>query len=83
MKYGIDIMWVGARTTANPFAIQQLSDAMQGLDVPVLVKNPVNPDLELWIGALQRINKAGVKKLGVIHRGFSSYEKSMYRNAPM
>ena len=83
MKYGIDLMWIGARTTANPFAMQQLADAMQGLDVPVLVKNPVNPDLELWIGALERINKAGIKKLGGIHRGFSSYEKSMYRNAPM
>ncbi len=83
MKYGIDLMWIGARTTANPFAMQQLADAMQGIDIPVMVKNPVNPDLELWIGALQRINKAGVKKLGVIHRGFSSFEKSMYRNAPM
>ena len=83
MKYGIDLMWIGARTTANPFAMQQLADAMQGLDIPVLIKNPVNPDLELWIGALERINKAGVKKLGVIHRGFSSFEKSMYRNAPM
>ncbi|MCQ2220304.1 MAG: bifunctional 3-deoxy-7-phosphoheptulonate synthase/chorismate mutase type II [Prevotella sp.] len=83
MKYGIDILWIGARTSANPFAMQQLADSMKGIDVPVLVKNPVNPDLELWIGALQRINAAGVKKLGAIHRGFSSFDKSMYRNLPM
>ncbi len=83
MKYGVDILWIGARTSANPFAMQQLADSMQGLDIPVLVKNPVNPDLELWIGALQRLNQAGVKKLGAIHRGFSSFDKSMYRNLPM
>ncbi len=83
MKYGIDVMWVGARTSANPFAMQELSDSMKGLDIPVLVKNPVNPDLELWIGALERINLAGVKKLGAIHRGFSSYDKKIYRNLPM
>lgn len=83
MKYGIDILWIGARTSANPFAMQQLADSMKGIDVPVLVKNPVNPDLELWIGALQRINAAGVKKLGAIHRGFSSFDKTMYRNLPM
>ena len=73
----------GARTTANPFAMQALADALQGVDVPVFVKNPVNPDLELWIGALQRLNQAGVKRLGAIHRGFSSYEQKIYRNAPM
>lgn len=83
MKYGVDILWIGARTSANPFAMQQLADSMQGLEIPVLVKNPVNPDLELWIGALQRLNQAGVKKLGAIHRGFSSFDKSMYRNLPM
>ena len=83
LKYGIDILWVGARTTANPFAVQSLADALKGVDVPVLVKNPVNPDLELWVGALQRINQAGVKRLGAIHRGFSSYEKKLYRNMPM
>ena len=83
MKYGIDILWIGARTSANPFAMQQLADSMKGIEVPVLVKNPVNPDLELWIGALQRINSAGVKKLGAIHRGFSSFDKTMYRNLPM
>ena len=83
MKYGIDILWIGARTTANPFAMQALADALRGVDVPVFVKNPVNPDLELWIGALQRLNGAGVKKLGAIHRGFSSYDKTIYRNVPM
>jgi len=83
LKYGMDILWVGARTSANPFAMQALADAMQGLDLPVLVKNPVNPDLELWIGALQRLNQAGLKRLGVIHRGFSSYDKKIYRNVPM
>lgn len=83
LKYGIDILWVGARTSANPFAMQSLADSLKGVDVPVLVKNPVNPDLELWIGALERINGAGIKRLGAIHRGFSSYEKKLYRNAPM
>lgn len=83
LKYGIDILWVGARTTANPFAVQALADSLKGIDVPVMVKNPVNPDLELWIGALERINGAGVKRLGAIHRGFSSYEKKLYRNMPM
>lgn len=83
LKYGIDILWVGARTSANPFAMQALADALKGADVPVLVKNPVNPDLELWIGALERINQAGVKRLAAIHRGFSSYDKKIYRNLPM
>lgn len=83
LKYGVDILWVGARTSANPFAMQALADSLKGVDVPVLVKNPVNPDLELWIGALERINGAGVKRLGAIHRGFSSYDKKIYRNLPM
>lgn len=83
LKYGIDILWVGARTSANPFAMQALADSLKGVDVPVLVKNPVNPDLELWIGALERINQAGIKRLGAIHRGFSSYDKKIYRNLPM
>ena len=83
LKYGIDILWIGARTSANPFAMQALADSLKGVDVPVLVKNPVNPDLELWIGALQRINQAGIKKLGAIHRGFSSFDKKIYRNLPM
>ena len=82
LKYGIDILWVGARTSANPFAMQALADALQGVDVPVFVKNPVNPDIELWIGALERLNQAGVKRLGAIHRGFSSYDKKIYRNIP-
>lgn len=83
LKYGIDILWVGARTTANPFAVQALADSLKGVDVPVFVKNPVNPDLELWIGALERINGAGVKRMAAIHRGFSSYDKKIYRNLPM
>ena len=83
LKYGIDILWVGARTTANPFAMQALADSLKGVDVPVFVKNPVNPDLELWIGAMERINQAGIKKMAAIHRGFSSYDKKIYRNMPM
>ena len=79
----IDILWIGARTAANPFAVQEIADALRGHeDVTVLVKNPVNPDLELWIGALERINNAGIKRLGAIHRGFSEYEKNLYRNPP-
>lgn len=83
LKYDMDILWVGARTSANPFAMQALADSLRGVDVPVLVKNPVNPDLELWIGALERINQAGIKRLAAIHRGFSSYDKKIYRNLPM
>ena len=82
LKAGIDILWIGARTTANPFAVQEIADALKGADVPVLVKNPVNPDLELWIGALERINGAGLTRIGAIHRGFSSYDKKLYRNLP-
>jgi len=100
LKYGIDILWVGARTSANPFAMQALADSLKGVDIPVFVKNPVNPDLELWIGAMERLNQAGVKRelwigamerlnqagvkrLAAIHRGFSSYDKKIYRNMPM
>ena len=83
LKYGVDILWVGARTSANPFAMQALADTLKGHDVVVFVKNPVNPDLELWIGALERLNAAGVKRLGAIHRGFSSYDNKIYRNSPM
>ncbi len=81
---GIDILWIGARTSANPFAMQEIADALQeaGKDIPVLVKNPVNPDLELWIGALQRLYNAGIRRLGAIHRGFSAYGKHLYRNMP-
>ena len=82
LESGIDILWIGARTTANPFAMQELADSLRGVDIPVLVKNPVNPDLELWIGALERINGAGVKRMGAIHRGFSTYDKKLYRNLP-
>ncbi|RAJ37365.1 chorismate mutase [Pedobacter cryoconitis] len=80
---GVDILWIGARSTANPFTVQEIADALKGVDIPVLVKNPVNPDISLWIGALERINNAGITKLGAIHRGFSSYEKSSFRNEPM
>ena len=82
LRSGVDIIWIGARTSANPFAMQEIADALEGVDIPVLIKNPVNPDVELWIGAIERINKAGIKKVGAIHRGFSSYEHSIYRNAP-
>lgn len=80
---GVDILWVGARSTANPFTVQEIADALKGHDVPVMVKNPVNPDISLWIGAIERINNAGITKLAAIHRGFSSYEKSAFRNEPM
>ena len=83
VKAGIDILWVGARTVTNPFAMQELADALKGVDIPILVKNPVNPDLELWVGAIERLYGAGIRKLGVIHRGFSSYEKKIYRNLPL
>ncbi len=82
LKAGIDILWVGARTSANPFAVQEIADSLKGVDIPVLIKNPVNPDLDLWIGALERIYNAGIRKLGAIHRGFSSYDKKIYRNLP-
>lgn len=80
---GVDILWVGARSTANPFTVQEIADALKGHDVPVMIKNPVNPDISLWIGAIERINNAGITKLAAIHRGFSSYEKSAFRNEPM
>ena len=83
LKEGIDLLWIGARTTANPFAVQEVADALKGVDIPVLVKNPVNPDLELWIGALERLNVAGIRRLGAIHRGFTAYEKVIFRNLPM
>ena len=83
LNAGIDILWIGARTTANPFAVQDIADALKGVDIPILYKNPVNPDLELWIGGMQRLNGAGIKRLAAIHRGFTSYDKSIYRNIPM
>ena len=82
LKHGVDLLWIGARTSANPFAVQEIADALKGVDIPVLIKNPVNPDLELWIGAVERIYNAGIRHLGVIHRGFSSYDKKLYRNLP-
>jgi chorismate mutase len=82
LKYGIDIIWIGARTSANPFAVQDIADALRGVNIPVMVKNPVNPDVDLWIGAIERINNAGIKRIAAIHRGFSSYDKTLYRNVP-
>lgn len=82
LKMGVDILWIGARTTVNPFAVQEIADELRGTNVPVLIKNPINPDLELWIGAFERIAGAGVTKLAAIHRGFSPFEKMKYRNSP-
>lgn len=82
LKYGIDMMWIGARTAVNPFAVQEIADTLRGVDIPILIKNPVNPDLELWIGAIERLYNAGIRRLGVIHRGFSTSDKSIYRNIP-
>ncbi|MBD5278045.1 MAG: bifunctional 3-deoxy-7-phosphoheptulonate synthase/chorismate mutase type II [Bacteroides sp.] len=85
LSAGVDIIWIGARTSASPFAMQEIADTLQemGRDIPVLIKNPVNPDLELWIGAVQRIYNAGIRRIGVIHRGFTSYGQHVYRNQPM
>ena len=83
LHFDVDILWLGARTTVNPFSVQEIADALRGIDVPVLIKNPINPDLELWIGAVERVAKAGIKQIGLIHRGFSSYGNTEYRNAPM
>lgn len=82
LAYDVDLLWIGARTTANPFAVQEVADALDGMDIPVLIKNPVNPDLDLWIGAVERIYNAGIRRIGVIHRGFSSFDKKIYRNLP-
>ena len=82
LRNGIDILWLGARTTTNPFAVQEIADALEGVDIPVMIKNPVNPDLSLWMGAFERIQGAGITKLAAIHRGFSTYEPSKYRNKP-
>jgi len=82
IKYGVDMVWIGARTSANPFLMQEIADALEGTDMPVLVKNPVNPDIDLWVGALERLNRAGLRKLGVIHRGFSTSAPIPYRNDP-
>ncbi|HPC99409.1 MAG TPA: chorismate mutase [Bacteroidales bacterium] len=82
IKYGVDILWIGARTSVNPFTVQEIADALAGTDVIVLVKNPVNPDIDLWTGAIERIASAGIKRIGAIHRGFSTFEKTAYRNQP-
>lgn len=83
LQFDIDLLWIGARTTVNPFSVQEVCDALRGTDVPVLIKNPINPDLELWSGGIERLIKAGVKHIGMIHRGFSNYGNTEYRNAPM
>lgn len=83
LRHEINVLWIGARTTVNPFSIQEIADALKGVDIPVMVKNPITPDINLWIGALERINAAGINKLAAIHRGFSSFDKSSYRNSPM
>ncbi|NPD45377.1 MULTISPECIES: bifunctional 3-deoxy-7-phosphoheptulonate synthase/chorismate mutase type II [unclassified Lentimicrobium] len=82
LKAGVDIIWIGARTSANPFAMQEIADSLRGVNIPVFVKNPINPDVELWIGAIERLNQAGIDKIGAIHRGFSTYEQSLFRNIP-
>jgi len=82
LKFGVDILWIGARSSANPFVMQEIADALEGADVPVMIKNPINPDLDLWIGAIERIQKAGITKIAAIHRGFSTYDKTLYRNNP-
>lgn len=83
LHFDVDVLWIGARTTVNPFSVQEVADALRGVDVPVLIKNPINPDLELWIGAVERVAKAGIRNIGLIHRGFSAYGNTEYRNAPM
>ena len=83
LHFDVDVLWVGARTTVNPFSVQEIADALKGVKVPVLIKNPLNPDLELWVGGMERIAKAGIEDLGLIHRGFSSYGNTEFRNAPM
>ncbi len=82
LKAGIDIFWIGARSTVSPFVVQEIADALKGVDIPVMVKNPINPDIELWIGAIERIHNAGIIKIAAVHRGFSQYEKNTYRNTP-
>lgn len=83
LEHEVDVLWIGARTTVNPFSVQEVADALKGVDVPVLIKNPINPDLDLWTGAVERVSKAGINQIGLVHRGFSSYGNTEYRNAPM
>lgn len=82
LEYEMDAVWIGARSTVNPFTVQEIADALRGVDIPVMVKNPINPDLALWIGALERVYQAGIRRLAAIHRGFSSYGEAIYRNTP-
>ena len=82
LKYGVDVLWIGARTTANPFSVQEIADALKGIDVPVMIKNPIHADLQLWIGAIERIYNSGISKIAAIHRGFHYYGKTKYRNKP-
>jgi chorismate mutase len=83
LTFEVDVLWIGARTTVNPFSVQEVADALRGVDVPVMIKNPINPDLELWTGAVERVARAGIRQIGLIHRGFSAYGNTEYRNAPM
>ncbi len=83
LHFDVDMLWIGARTTVNPFSVQEICDALRGVDIPVLIKNPINPDLELWCGGIERLQKVGVKQVGMIHRGFSNYGNTEFRNAPM
>jgi chorismate mutase len=82
LEFGIDVLWIGARTTVNPFSVQEIADALKGVDIPVMIKNPINPDLELWMGAFERIEKSGIKKMAAIHRGFSFSGEKVFRNRP-
>lgn len=82
LQHGIDMLWIGARTTTNPFAVQEIADALRGIDIPVMVKNPMSPDLSLWIGAIERVNQAGITRIAAIHRGFCSFNEKVYRNKP-
>lgn len=83
LKIGIDVLWLGARTTVNPFSVQEIANALKGVDIPVYIKNPINPDLQLWRGAIERIYQAGIKKIGLVHRGFSKFGDTIYRNVPL
>lgn len=83
LKHGVDVLWIGARTTVNPFSVQEIADAIKGVDIPVMIKNPIHADLQLWVGAIERINNAGINKIAAVHRGFHFFGKSKYRNKPM
>jgi len=83
LNHNVDVLWIGARTTVNPFSVQEIADALKGVDIPILIKNPINPDIDLWVGSVERIEKAGITQIGLIHRGFSAYGTSKYRNEPM